>query len=251
MALSKLSVEDQFILTMVRLRRKPSIIMLGNLFGISPSTLTKVFISWIMFLKDELSFLLPFQSLNEMEGVRVPKAFRSYPDLRSIIDCTEIYIEMPYKIAAQRSTYSNYKARNTFKVLVGISPIPHFNFVSQLFTGSISDKEIVVKSGFLEKLNPGDAVMADKGFNIQDLMALHEARLIVPPLMKKETISSRASTDTRRIAKLRVHVERLIRKLKCFGILRGVIPLTLKPYANQIVKVCAALVNLQPSAIKV
>ena len=82
-------------------------------------------------------------------------------------------------------------------------------------------------------------------------MALHEARLIFPPLMTKETISLKASADTRRIAKLCVHVDRLKRKLKCFGILRGVIPLTLKPYANQIVKVCAMLVNLQPSAIKV
>ena len=104
-------------------------------------------------------FLIPFSSLSKMKGVKIPKAFRCYPDLRCIIDCTE----KPFKIAAQRSTYSNYKARNTFKVLVGISPMPHFNFVSQLFTGSISDKEIVAKSGFLENLNPGDAVMADKG----------------------------------------------------------------------------------------
>lgn len=214
-------------------------------------TVTKIFISWIMFLKDELSFLLPFSSLSEMAGVKVPKAFRHYPDLRSIIDCTELYIEKPFKIAAQRSTYSSCKARNTFKVLVGISPIPHFNFASQLLTGSVSDKEIVAKSGFLKHLNPGDAVMGDKGFNIQDLMALHEERLIAPPLMRKETISSKASTDTRRIAKLHVHVERHIRKLKCYGILRGVIPLSLKPYVNHIVKVCAALVNLQPSAISV
>ena len=89
-------------------------------------------------------------SLSEMKGVKIPKAFRCYPDLRCIIDCTEIYIEKPFKMAARRSTYSNYKARNTFKVLVGISPIPHFNFVSQLFTDSISDKEIVAKSGFFE-----------------------------------------------------------------------------------------------------
>ena len=80
-------------------------------------------------------------------------------------------------------------------------------------------------------------------------MAVYEARLIAPPLMKQGTISSKASTDTRNIAKLRMHVERLIRKLKCYCILCGVIPLSLKPYVTQIVKVCAALVNLQPSAI--
>jgi len=34
--------------------------------------------------------------------------------------------------------------------------------VSKLYSGSISDKEIVNVSGFLQKLQPGDAVMADK-----------------------------------------------------------------------------------------
>lgn len=249
LALSKVPILDQFILTLVRLRQKPSIIMLANLYGISPATVTKIFISWILFLKDELMFLLLFSTLEEMQGIKVPKAFRAFPNLRCIIDCTEIYIEKPFKIAAQRSTYSNYKSRNTFKVLVGISPIPHFNFVSNLFTGSMSDKEIVRKSGFLEHLNPGDVVMADKGFNIQDLLALHQTRLIAPPLMKKGNISSKSSTATRRIAKPHVHVERLIRKLKCFCILRGVISLSFKPYINSIIKVCTALVNLQPSAI--
>ena len=113
----------------------------------------------------------------------------------------------------------------------------------------MSDKEIVKKSGFLEHLNPGDVVMADKGFNIQDLLALYQTRLIAPPLMKKGNISSKSSTATRKIAKPRVHVQRLIRKLKCFCILRGVISLSLKPYINSIIKVCTALVNLQPSAI--
>jgi hypothetical protein len=68
--------------------------------------------------------------------------------------------------------------------------------------------------------------------------------------MRKGTVSSKASTITRRIAKVRIHVERAIRKLKCFSILRGVIPLTMKPYVTSIAKVCAALVNLQPSIIE-
>lgn len=244
-----MSVLDQLILTLVRLTRKPSIIMLANLYGISPATVTKIFISWVLFLKDELTLLLQFSTLDEMQGIKVPKAFRPFPNLRYIIDCTEIYFEKPFKIARQRSTYSNYKSRNTFKVLVGISPIPHFNFVFNIFTGSISDKEIVKKSGFLENLNQGVVVMADKGFNIQDLLALHQTRLIAPPLMRKGNVSSKSSTATRRIAKPRVHVERMIRKLKCFCILRRVISLSLKPYINSIITICTALVNLQPSAI--
>ena len=121
--------------------------------------------------------------------------------------------------------------------------------MSQLYSGSISDKEIVNVSGFLEKLQPGDAVMADKGFNIQDYLALHETVLIAPPIMRKN-VSARASTATRRVATARVHIERIIKRLKSFNFIRGVSPLTFKPYIGSAVTVCAILVNLQPPIIK-
>ena len=41
-----------------------------------------------------------------------------------------------------------------------------------------------------------------------------------------------------------------LENFKCFAILRGVIPLTFKSYVTSIVRVCAAIVNLQPSLIK-
>ena len=42
-------------------------------------------------------------------------------------------------------------------------------FISRLYTGSISDREIVLRSGLLsQQFDDGDSVMADKGFQIQD-----------------------------------------------------------------------------------
>ena len=52
------------------------------------------------------------------------------------------------------------------KLLVSLSPICNFNFVFKLFSGSISDKEIVRKSGFLDQIEPDECIMADKGLNI-------------------------------------------------------------------------------------
>ena len=92
--------------------------------------------------------------------------------------------------------------------------------------------------------------MTDKGFNIQDILALHHVYLLAPLIMTKNNISPKATTLTRRIARARVHVERTIRKLKLFRILRSPIPLTIKPYIDPVVTVCAALVNLQPIIIK-
>ena len=60
----------------------------------------------------------------------------------------------------------------TLKALVGCTPSGGYSFVSQLFTGSISDVEIVKQSGFLisDQFNSDqfDSVMADRGFIIEN-----------------------------------------------------------------------------------
>lgn len=53
------------------------------------------------------------------------------------------------------------------------------------------------------------------------------------------------ATMTRRLARNRIHVESLIRSLKSFGIINGVMPLTMKSYIDSVINACAALVNLQ------
>ena len=63
--------------------------------------------------------------------------------------------------------------------------------------------------------------MSDKGFNIQDLLALREAKLLAPPIMKKGVVSSNASTVTRRIPRICIPVERIIRKLNAFLVSRS------------------------------
>ena len=91
-----------------------------------------------------------------------------YPDLVSIIDCTEIMMESPSSLDKQPVCYSSYKAHTTMKTLVGITPNGVVSFASELYCGSISDPYIVEKSGFLNHIQKGDHVMANKGFIIQD-----------------------------------------------------------------------------------
>ena len=68
-------------------------------------------------------------------------------------------------------TYSSYKNHNTYKDLIGISPGGAIVFVSKLFPGSISDKKLTERSGLLELVENGDSIMADRGFDIQDIQA--------------------------------------------------------------------------------
>ena len=71
-------------------------------------------------------------------------------------------MERPSALNTQSACYSSYKSRPTMKVLVGITPSGVLSYVSKLFPGSTSDQEIIiVKSNFLDILDPGDGVMAD------------------------------------------------------------------------------------------
>ena len=104
----------------------------------------------------------------------MPPDFKEkFPTTGVMIDCMEFVCEMPSGLLLNPEIFRSYKNHVTLKGLVGISPSGAITFVSQLYTGSISDREIVVRSGLLSQgFNDGDSVMADKGFQIQDILPL-------------------------------------------------------------------------------
>lgn len=134
-------------------------------------------------------------------------------------------MQRPSLPSSQRITWSQYKSHNTFKALVAISPSGSFTFVSDLWSGSASDRRLVQYSGFLDEVKFGDDIMADRGFMIRDLLALRGVTLNIPPFSHGRQLSSFAVTKTRRIASARIHVERAIGRLKNFKFLQGVLPL--------------------------
>lgn len=132
-----------------------------------------------------------------------------------IIDCTEIFVQTPSSLLLQSQLYSSYKSNTTLKGLVGITPHGAVSFVSGLYTGAISDKEITRCCGILDLIEEGDTVMADKGFDIEDLLRGKKASLNIPPFLESQTqFVSRDVQKTKEIASVRIHVERAIRRIK-------------------------------------
>ena len=111
----------------------------------------------------------------EIVDQTMPEDFKvKYKYTRVIIDCTEVRCQMPSSLQLNGELFSNYKNHTTLKGLVGISPGGAVTFISQLYTGSISDREIVIRSEFLDlPFQQGDSVMADKGFTIEDILVFH------------------------------------------------------------------------------
>ena len=175
-----------------------------------------------------------------------------YPDTRIILDATEITIEIPSSLCKQSMSFSSYKQRNTLKGLIGISPTLAICFVSQLYTGSISDRELTERSGVLElPYDRGDSIIADKGFTILDLLEARGLKLNIPPFLKdRSSLLPAEVVETQEIASVRIHVERAIRRVKGFHILDGVIDATMYGSINQVWSVCCLLTNFMDPLIK-
>jgi len=161
----------------MKLRLGSSNVDLSVRFHVSEATVSKLFTTWINYLYVRLGDLKIWSHRNVIIA-NMPSNFKEkYPNTVVIIHATERRIQTPSSLLRQSQGYSSYKSTNTLKSLVGVHSMGGIIFVSQLYTGSISDKEIVIRSSFLETLKnkvkvgeilAADAVMADKGFDIGD-----------------------------------------------------------------------------------
>ena len=149
---------EELVLTLVRTRKGFDVHFLADTFGISASQVSRIYNTWITFLANELSFLVPWPTREQIRKT-LPDRFKKFKNIRIIIECCEFYIQKPVIPESQKSTWSSYKSYNTVKLLVGITPTGVFSFITPLWTGRISDKEIVKNSGLLDCLEEGDAVM--------------------------------------------------------------------------------------------
>ena len=146
----------------------------------------------------------------------------------------------------QALCWNDYKHHSTIKFLISVAPTGKIVFVSNLSCGRASDKAVTKLSGFLDTLEPYDQVMADKGFLIYDELATRHCSLAIPPGKRGNAQMTPAQvSNNKRIANARIIVEQVIRKLKCYKILKNIMPVTLVPHADNILVVCAALCNLQ------
>lgn len=243
---SNLSVEDEFLLVLMKLRLGLSTIDLAVRFNVSEAT-------WINYLYVRLGDLKIWPHRNVIIANMPPNFKRKYPNTVIIIDATELRIQTPSSLLRQSQSYSSYKSTNTFKSLIGVDAKGGIVFVPQLYTGSISDKEIVIRSGFLETLRnkvavgeilAADAVMADKGFDIGDELKKVNLRLNIPPFLANQSAFSEGDViKTQTVAQHRIHIERAIGKVRRFQIFSSEIPVTMFGIINQIWTVCCMLSN--------
>ena len=248
-----LTSREELIMTLMKLRLGLTNGDIDDRFGISPSTVSRIWTTWVKFLSTKLSSLIYLPEKDDISAM-MPTSFKraGLNRVHHIIDCTEVFIETPKNPKAAAQTWSDYKHHNTLKFLVDILPSGLFTFVSKTYGGRASDKFITLDSGFLDTVQRDTDVMADKGFSsIYEDLALISANLRVPPGRRGgEQMSREKGSKTKLIANKRIHVEQAIRRLKTFHLLKFEIPITAIGLLDDIIIVCAAICNLYPPLVK-
>ena len=241
---------EEYLLVLMRIRRGLDTGEVATLFDVTPGHVSHVFITWVNVLHKCLGQLMEWPKAEFIQAALPPVFKNLFPTTRVIVDCSELYVQVPRNLDAQKVTYSTYKSHNTFKFLMGLAPSGQITYLSKLYSGSISDRDIVVQSGFLDLIEPNDNIMADRGFNIRDLLVKKKANLNLPAYSAGQALPKKAVVKSRKVASVRIHVERGMKRLKNFHILNGVIPLQLKNSLDQIMTIFAVLGNLNDPLVK-
>ena len=226
--------------------------------GISDSTVSRTFNHVLDVLYICLKPLIKWPERDELKKT-LPMDFRKHcPNCAVIIDCFEIFLDRPSNLMARAQTYSSYKHHNTVKYLIGVTPQGTVSFISDGWGGRVSDKYLTEECGLLNKLIPGDVILADRGFDIQDSVGLCCATIKIPAFTKgKKQLAGIEVEQTRRIANLRIHVERVIGNVrKKYSILSATQPIDFAKVRSghvttldKMVTVCCALTNLCDSVV--
>ncbi|KAM7418337.1 hypothetical protein PAMA_015794 [Pampus argenteus] len=243
-----LPARDQVLMTLMKLKTNRVISDLSRQFHISQSMANNIISYWIDKLEEFLQPLVPWLPSATIQAT-MPAAFKKdFPNTTCIVSCGESSLQKPQNLDSTEESYGNY--HNTVKYLVAFAPCGLIMFVSEAYGGRCNAKFITMDSGILDKLKPGDEVMADSSFSIKDLLSERNVKLVMPSFTNQHgQLTQEQATCSTQTTQVRIHVERAIGRLKVYKILSQVVPITMAAKIDKIVKICAALVNLRESPL--
>ncbi len=227
---AKLELEDQVVVTLIYYRLYVTQILLGYLFDLDDSNVSRVITKLRPLLLEVLP--LPVQETllfaTDEQGTRkristLAELLQRHPEFKEVlVDATEQETNKPKNKAKRKGRYSGKKKRHTFKTQVTTSRNGLLLHVSRSIAGKVSDITLLRGTGVLPELPDAIAVRLDRGYDgiEQDyphrrFHQPHKARRN-KPLDFIQKLANRIQNS------LRVPVENALAHLKRFKLLAGI-----------------------------
>ena len=206
---------DQFLLTLVWLRRYPTQEVLGFLFGVSDSTAKRAVDRCLPLLEASGQDTMRLPDPGRGKRKDLPTLLKETPTLAVVIDTFEQPIQRPTK--RQKRYYSGKKKRHTLKSQVVVDEqTGKIVDVAESVPGPTADLKVLKRSKFLKQLPKGVGALADLAY--VGIAALHPEGLGATP-RRKPRGKERPPEDRRynkAFARRRIIVEHGICRLRCF-----------------------------------
>ncbi|XP_023946630.2 uncharacterized protein LOC112051988 [Bicyclus anynana] len=245
-----LSVEEQFLILLIKLRRNKPDFELAKMFNVSKTVVSNIIVTWVNFIYDVWS-MIDIWPQRDLVDYHMPQIFKNESSkTRVIIDATEVPIAKPSNPISQKATYSAYKNTNTLKFLIGSTPGGLLVYCSDGYGGATSDRQMIERSSLIKICDEGDSIMADRGFNVQDLFASKNITINIPTFLKgRSQLPGVVLKRDQRLTSQRVHIERLIGLTKTYKILQTPIISFYVPIASKIFFICMMLCNFREKIV--
>ncbi|KAE8743718.1 hypothetical protein FOCC_FOCC008662 [Frankliniella occidentalis] len=203
---------------------------MGKFFKLSAPSISNIVKTWVRFMSIK---------------------FKSLKAAMCIVDATEIKIQKPKNFEQQSNTYSSYKGTNTAKFLVACSAYGGLSFISEGYEGNISDRKLFLQSEILDHINAGEAVMVDRGFDIEADLNKRGIDLIIPPFLgDRQAFTEREMFIGKAVATSRIHIETLIGRTKHFRLVTYVYPNSMLDLLSDVMHVCSVLCNFNEPFVR-
>lgn len=217
----ELDPPTRLLATLVWLKLYPTWAVLGFLFGVEESASRRSTRDVLARLESLALFPLE-RRRRRAAGKSLEKLIAECPVVEVIVDSHEQKTRRPKGWEQQNPFYSGKKKTHTLKAQAAVDLEGRVQAVSESVPGSTSDLALLERSGVVERLDPSQAVGADKAY-VGAERRFPGSSLYVP--VKKPPHGERSPEETsynRALASLRIVVEHLFARMSRFGALAEV-----------------------------
>jgi DDE superfamily endonuclease len=235
-------LSTRLLMALVWLRIYPTYEVLGWLFGLEKSNAWENVQDALAVLETLADFPFERPAADRVKLGTKEAVIEAFPQVKVIIDGKEQPFHRPQGWEEQKPFYSGKKKRHTVKNQVVCSPAGRIGGVGATVPGATHDLTMMRGSGVLDRLDEGEAAMADKAYTGGGDDRPGTPLIVPMKATRGHPLTEEQKAANRVISGYRVVIEHVMAQLNRFQVLKQVFRSAFQRHTRAI-RVVAALVD--------